>query len=130
MTGDTAVGKSALIKNYLRNKFTDYYEPTVLNVFKGLKDIQGKQLEIEIYDTSGDEHKGVCRQLQYMDADAFMICVDSNSEDTLSSVAKWKAEIMEIEPKKPISLIMTKADQLKMIKKPVTKRDILKKFKD
>ena len=41
-----------------------------------------------------------------------MICVAANNQDSLESVARWKAEIQEIEPNKPIALILTKADLL------------------
>lgn len=78
LTGDTAVGKSCLITNYLNNTFTEDYEPTVLDVYKGIKNVKKKQIEIEIHDTSGDEHLGVNRKVQYKDADVFMICVACN----------------------------------------------------
>lgn len=78
LTGDTAVGKSCLITNYLHNTFTEDYEPTVLDVFKGIKNVKKKQIEIEIHDTSGDEHLGVNRKVQYKDADVFLICVGAN----------------------------------------------------
>ena len=39
-----------------------------------------------------------------------MICVACNLPASLESVAKWKAEIQEIEPEKPIALILTKSD--------------------
>ena len=54
LTGDTAVGKSCMITNYLNNTYTDIYEPTVLDVYKGIKNVQKRQIEIEIHDTSGD----------------------------------------------------------------------------
>ena len=98
LTGDTAVGKSCLITNYLNNSFSEDYEPTVLDVYKGIKNVKKKQLEIEIHDTSGDEHLGVNRKVQYKDADCFMICVACNQESSLESVARWKAEITDIEP--------------------------------
>ena len=37
LVGDTSVGKSCLITNYLHNTFTEEYEPTVLDVYKGTK---------------------------------------------------------------------------------------------
>ena len=37
LVGDTAVGKSALIRNYVKNCFDDNYEPTVLDVYMGTK---------------------------------------------------------------------------------------------
>ena len=55
LVGDTSVGKSCLVVNYMNNSYSDLYEPTVLDVYKGIKSVQGQQLEIEIHDTSGDE---------------------------------------------------------------------------
>ena len=39
LVGDTAVGKSCLITNFLHNTFTEDYEPTVLDVYKGNKNV-------------------------------------------------------------------------------------------
>ena len=114
LVGDTAVGKSCLITNYLENSFTDEYEPTVLDVFKGIKEVKKKQINMEIHDTSGDEHLGVNRKIQYKDADCFMICVASNQPTSLESVSRWIAEIKEVEPFVPIALILTKSDILEM----------------
>ena len=97
LVGDTSVGKSALITNYLYNLFNDEYEPTVLNVYKGVKNVGGKKVDIEIHDTSGDDHLGVNRKVQYQDADCFMICVACNVRESYENIAKWKAEIMEVE---------------------------------
>ena len=35
LVGDTAVGKSCLIINYMNEQFDENYEPSVLDVFKG-----------------------------------------------------------------------------------------------
>ena len=35
LVGDTAVGKSCLIINYLNEQFDEHYEPSVLDVFSG-----------------------------------------------------------------------------------------------
>ena len=110
LVGDTSVGKSCLITNYLRNTYSDEYEPTVLDVYRGTKNIKGKQVEIELHDTSGDEHLGVNRKVQYQDADCFMICVACNALSSFESIEKWKAEIHEIDATKPILLIQTKKD--------------------
>ena len=62
--GDTAVGKSCLITNYLQNAYTDIYEPTVLDVYKGKRTFSYKEdgeskkatVKLEIHDTSGDKN--------------------------------------------------------------------------
>ena len=42
LVGDTAVGKSAMITNYLFNQFSEDYEPTVLDVYRGIKNVKKK----------------------------------------------------------------------------------------
>ena len=42
LVGDTSVGKSCLIRNYLENSFSDDYEPTVLDVYRGTKNVKKK----------------------------------------------------------------------------------------
>ena len=90
LVGDTSVGKSCLIRNYLENVFTDNYEPTVLDIFRGTKNVKKKQIELEIHDTSGDDHLGVNRAIQFQGADIFMVCVAVNSRDSLNSIQKWQ----------------------------------------
>ena len=61
LVGDTGVGKSCLIRNYLENSFSENYEPTVLDIYRGTKNVKKKQIDVEIHDTSGDEYLGVNR---------------------------------------------------------------------
>ena len=115
LCGDTAVGKSCLITNYLHNSFSEDYEPTVLDVYKGVKNVNKQQLSIEIHDTSGDEHLGVNRKVQYQGADCFMICVACNQKSSFDNIDKWRNEISEVEPEKPVMLILTKSDMIDLI---------------
>ena len=64
ITGDTAVGKTCLIHSYMYNRFEEEYEATVLDVYKGQKQI-GKQklINVEIQDCAGDDHLGVNRKV-------------------------------------------------------------------
>ena len=115
IVGDTGVGKTCLIINYMQNKFDDNYEPTVLDVYKGTKDVSKKQIYIEFQDTAGDDLLGVNRKIQYKDSDVFIVCVAANSKTSLQNAIRWRDEIEEIEPGKPIALILTKSDLLEMV---------------
>ena len=44
LVGDTSVGKTCLIRNYLNNEFSEDYEPTVLDLYSGTKNIRKKQI--------------------------------------------------------------------------------------
>ena len=74
LVGDTAVGKSCLIENYLHNSFNEQYEPTVLDIYMGPKNINKEMIEVEIHDTSGDEHVAQNRKVVYKDSDLFLLC--------------------------------------------------------
>ena len=86
LVGDTAVGKSCLITNYLHNTFTDNYEPTVLDVYKGTKGINKEQVELELHDTSGDDNLEANRKVQYTGADCFMICIAVNNRSSFTNL--------------------------------------------
>ena len=98
LVGDTSVGKSCLIHNYIHNSFSDEYEPTVLDVYKGTKNFKNKEIKVEIHDTSGDDLFGVNRTIKYRGADVFMICVAVNNQTSLQNVQKWKDEIRSVVP--------------------------------
>lgn len=113
--GDTAVGKSCLITFFLKNIFTEDYEPTVLDVYRGDKSLRiDKDREIsyklEMHDTAGDDVLGPKRAVVYKGADVFMICVAKDSRDSFDNIGKWYREITAVETEKPIMLVMTKND--------------------
>jgi GTPase KRas protein len=121
--------------NYLRNEFSDEYEPTVLDVYRGTKNVDQKQIELEIHDTSGDEHLGVNRKQQYEGCDVFAICVSAAQRSSMESIQRWKAEIQSKEPEKPICLVMTKRDLLDEaeegdMERFVSKKELLAKKKE
>ena len=132
LVGDTAVGKSCLVTAYLENVFDQNYMPTVLDVYRGIKNVDGKEVSLEIHDTAGDEHLGFNRKQQYQGSDVFAICTAANSLESLENVKKWMAEIQEMEPTKPICLLMTKSDLLEELAEDqvVTKKMCLAKKKE
>ena len=137
LVGDSSVGKTCLIRNYLYNEFSDDYEPTVLDVFTGSKNVSKQTVDVEIHDTSGDEHLGTNRKIQYVGSDCFMICVAANYMVSYENIKNWLLEIQEVSSSKPIMLIQTKKDlidkglveeeqmvTLKMLRKKSTKLNL------
>ena len=110
LVGDTAVGKSCLITNYLHNTFTDNYEPTVLDIYKGQKALNKEQVDVEIHDTSGDKQLAESRRVQYAGADVFMLCVAVNKRSSFDNIKDWVTEIYSTIANKPIMLVLTKSD--------------------
>ena len=112
LIGDTAVGKSCLIHSYIYNTFTDDYEPTVLDVYRGIKNVSKKQIKLEIHDTSGDENFQENRAVTYRNTDIFMLCVAINKRDSFENIERWVSEVRSQSTCKstPIILVLTKWD--------------------
>ena len=49
-----------------------------------------------------------------------MLCVACDNRASFANVEKWKAQIQEVDPEKPIILIMTKGDVEKSCDDPIT----------
>ena len=110
LVGDTAVGKSCLIINYLNEQFDENYEPSVLDVFSGTMTFNEKPLGLEIHDTSGDSNLNTIRMISYRKTDCFMLCVSVANRDSYNNIKNWMAEIRSICPDTPIVLVSTKSD--------------------
>ena len=110
LVGDTAVGKTCLITNYLHNTFTDNYEPTVLDVYNGTKSVNKMQVDLELHDTSGDDNLSQNRKVVYEGADLILLCVAINKKDSFDNIGKWEAEVDAVVPGIPVYLLLTKSD--------------------
>ena len=120
VVGDTAVGKTCLIRNYLYNDFNDDYVPSVLDIWEATKTINGKEIELQLVDTSGDPYLQLDRQLKYSKADGFMICSAANAVQTLESVGtRWVQEISVVQTA-PMLLILTKKDLIPFLEEAET----------
>ena len=54
LCGASTVGKTCLIVNYNTGNFNEDRVPNVLDIFRGSREFDGRPVNIEIVDTSGD----------------------------------------------------------------------------
>ena len=128
------MGKTCLIRNYLYNDFNDDYVPSVLDIWEATKTFNGKEIELQLVDTSGDPYLQLDRQLKYSKADGFMICTAVNSVSSLENVErKWIGEISVVQTA-PMLLILTKKDLIPYLEEAetehITEEVVRKKAKD
>ena len=55
VVGNTSAGKTKLITRWLEDDFEDNYEPSILDVYRGMRSFGGKRLQVEVHDTTGDD---------------------------------------------------------------------------
>jgi small GTP-binding protein len=111
VVGDGAVGKTCLLYVYANNSFPEDYVPTVFDNYSANVLVDGKTINLGLWDTAGQEIYDRLRPLSYPGAHVFLICYSSVYPTSLENVKeKWYPEIRHHCPDAPVILVGTKSD--------------------
>jgi len=100
IVGDGAIGKTCILAR-LTNDSIDWdkpveYEPTTFNNFKVSWPSDDCDVDLEIWDTAGQESFEQLRKLSYPGTDIYLVGYSTTSNISLTNVEhKWLPEIME-----------------------------------
>lgn len=112
VVGDGMCGKTCLLLTFVQDEFPVVYIPTVFETFVADMHLDGKDMELALWDTAGQEDFGRLRQFSYPNASVFLIVFSIDSLDSFENVAdKWCPEINHFCGKNvPKILVGTKKD--------------------
>ncbi|KZP27332.1 Rho GTPase [Athelia psychrophila] len=115
VVGDGACGKTCLLIAFTKGAFPeascDGYGIAVVEKYIADVDVDGKNVELEMWDTAGQEEYDRLRPLSYPDSDVILICFAVDSPDSLDSVQeKWISEVMHFCQGIPVILVACKTD--------------------
>lgn len=124
IVGDGACGKTCLLIVFSKDQFPEVYVPTVFENYVADIEVDGKQVELALWDTAGQEDYDRLRPLSYPDTDVILMCFSIDSPDSLENIPeKWTPEVRHFCPNVPIILVGNKKD-LRMDE--TTKRELAK----
>jgi len=111
VVGDGACGKTCLLIVFSKNQFPEVYVPTVFENYVADIEVDGKQIELALWDTAGQEDYDRLRPLSYPDTNVLLICFSVDNPDSLENVPeKWVPEVRHFCPSVPFVLVGCKRD--------------------
>lgn len=111
IVGDGACGKTCLLIVFSKGTFPEVYVPTVFENYVAEVEVDGRKVELTLWDTAGQEDYDRLRPLSYPDSNVILICFSIDSPDSLDNVLeKWISEVLHFCQGVPIILVGCKAD--------------------
>ncbi len=109
--GESGVGKTSIISQYINGVASPHSTPTIGASFVNKKiKVSDESYSVDIWDTAGQEVYRSLAPTYYRNASAAIITFDVTSHESFRQVSPWLAQIRDYIPTIPIVLCGNKSD--------------------
>lgn len=113
VVGDNQCGKTCLYNRFGKQKFPTEYIPSVFEHYVAVLQVDGKDIEIALWDTRDGEEYDRLRPLSYPNTDIILLMFSFGSSDSLLNCSsKWAPELNKFCKGVPVILVGGKKVQL------------------
>eukprot|EP01084_Bolivina_argentea_P013874 25995_1 len=115
--GDSGVGKTAILQQYVLNKFMEEHKATIgADFFTKEINVDDSIITLQIWDTAGQERFQSLGNAFYRGADACVLVYDITSKQTFQKITSWKDNFLnqanpENKDEFPFLLLGNKSDK-------------------
>ncbi|EMD31105.1 hypothetical protein CERSUDRAFT_120147 [Gelatoporia subvermispora B] len=112
IVGDGACGKTSLLCSFALGEFPKEYQPTIFENYVAEIRLDGKPVQLALWDTAGQEEYERLRPMSYSKSHVILIAFAIDTPDSLDNVTvKWIEEVRSIcGPTIPVILVGCKSD--------------------
>jgi small GTP-binding protein len=96
LLGDKGVGKTSIIRRYVKNEFTHRYKATIgVDFCEKHIDLGNMVVGMQLWDIAGEEKAGSLLNVYCRGAQAVIYVCDVNRVTTINSIESWKSQLEE-----------------------------------
>ncbi|KAK2888320.1 rho-related GTP-binding protein RhoF [Channa argus] len=111
IVGDGGCGKTSLLMVYAKGDFPEKYAPSVFEKYVTTISLGTKEIQLNLYDTAGQDDYDRLRPLSYQEANLILVCFDVTNPTSYENVLiKWHPEVKHFCRDTPVILIGCKTD--------------------
>ncbi len=120
--GDTGVGKSCLLLQFVDRRFSAVHDLTIgVDFGSRIVDVGGERVKLQIWDTAGQESFRSIARSYYRDAAGALLVYDVTRRETFQHLERWLNEAKQFASQQIcITLVGNKSD---LVKRRVVPRD-------
>ena len=114
IVGESSVGKSCLLLQFLDNKFKDSHDLTI-GVDFGSKIIRlddGTNVKVQIWDTAGQESFRSITKSYYRGSICALLVYDITRRSTFENLARWLEDLRDVAYNKMVVMLIGNKDDL------------------